>query len=273
MGINNLDILVQFHKKYSDYLIVSFKNNLRNEKWTKYLGLIQNLCENILFPDKKINRILFDISECSWIDPLPALSLCILIKQYHLNIRFSIKVPLLRKNNATDVVLKFLKKEGFFDIIRGVANFYDNDSKGVLSEDKIKAYSHISSNLTYTNASLLPFIVVDLKEIEKQYNNNLDDWIDQRILEIRANLTGFIPESQLGTLIYKIKSFYGETLHNIKKHAYKELNMNTTYAGLYTRLRFGSKNESLSNEEKNRLKYALSNESLNCPRLEKEYAE
>lgn len=268
MKINNDDILVQFKKNQNDYLIINFKDSFRSKKWTIYLGLLQRIFETYHFLNQKINKILFDISRCKWIDPLPILSLCMLIIKNNNKLDISVKVPELYYSQNTDRVLKFLQNEGFFTLIKDYTSVFD--VSGNINQKRIEQYSNIVLNLAFTNASLLPLTVVDLKDIESKFQN-IDYWLDSLNIKIRAKLMGIIPENQLDLLIYKTKIFYGETLHNINKHAY--YNSKTSYAGMFIRLRFGVPNESISESEKLMIEQSIKQEKIHCPRLEPEFVE
>ena len=258
-------------------LYVDLGKYYRNKQWAGNFGEIQKVIEENNYNNQEINKIVYNLSVCEWADPLPLLSLIIALKTFKEDGGSNIIIlPTLSSlyKSKSDKVLKFLEKEGFLKCFKELA-IIKNKKAQILTDYDIKKFDAAQIKLSFTESTLLPAEIINVKEIDDN-SNGLDNWLTPKINGIRARLINIDKTQEIENLIYKLKIFIGETLHNIKKHAYQP-DSKKAYACIYVRMRYGLNNKNLSGEQKKNLYDAIyrvpSGENVNCPRLVSDYLE
>ncbi|MFN8323856.1 MAG: hypothetical protein U0T74_14425 [Chitinophagales bacterium] len=251
-------------------LILKVKGGFRNNNWATDFGLFQNkVASNTFF------KIEVDLRDCTWSDPLPMLSL--LLTCYGVdekNIAFHL--PKESDDEISQRFLKFFFLEGFYDSVSQCkwVDFYVGEAKVTL--ETIKRIKEIKTELVYTKCNLIQAQIEDSLVLDDEGDTSLEIWINDRIKIARNRLTGEIPMSVLDSLLYKLKLFLGETIHNVKKHAYEQLKFKKKPFAIYARLRYGLDANSLGQVQKEKLHKMIKGvdgEARNCPLLDYEFVE
>lgn len=260
-----------FHlSKNAGIVSVKFNPKFRNKQWAMHFGYIQNLLKQ----GNTYDQITFDFSDCIWMDPIPLLSFILSVKSHILNYALSpviIKIPNddSYSKSSHKKLLKFLAIEGFLKEFVEISKRVYNENYEI-NYEKIDYLSHLNTQMRYNNSSVLPCMVLNLKE----YKQN-DDLFEKELIDftdkVKVNLLGKDSESIIDEIIYKVKIILDETLQNIKTHAYDpEENL---FAGFYIRYRYGLTNKSIGSDGKSDLEKAIVEEEINCPMLDKSFVE
>lgn len=262
----------------SSILYLDTENLFRNDAWAEYFGVFQKVIDTGVFEDQEIKVISIDLSRCRWADPLPLLSLLILLNEWRKKGRQAmITVPKLQnRSSETDKVLKFLSDEGFLDEMAKCAELMNSseyiiESFGTLKKDLKPSLEKINSALHYTNSTLLKATIIDVKNEFGSDLKTVDAWIEEKIKIVASLIRDRIPAYSQRSLLHRLKIVLVETVQNIVKHAYRH--SEKSFAGIYIRYRNGLDNSSLSNQERKKLNVALREENEYCPRLTSEFLE
>lgn len=216
-----------------------------------------------------ITHVEINFEKCRWIDPIPLMSLLTLIAQYvkpyNVQVNFLFSKPLetsssnsllqIREINRT---LKFLKEEGFFDIIDKLS---DADTNTRFSDYYI--ISELSEVLEYYNCHLCEAELINTEA----YKDAIPDKAYSISRKVKVNLQKKkLSSSVIDDLVYKTRQVLTETLENVSMHAYDKDDINK-YAMVYIRFRYGKKSAFL-NQNQIRVLGSLSMwEGKNHPKL------
>jgi hypothetical protein len=244
-------------------IFVNTPKNFRNKLWGKEFGILyhffQGENDTTGFEFLEIN-----LSNCVWIDPIPLLSLLVLIKQRVLikkeNIIFIL--PHINKsiNDESKVLLKFLKQEGFITLIKEC---------GVISNEQPKFENDIDKlvvSLNYFDCHLFNAKIVDTYEThdsDAEFYRVIGEFIDEIKLHLKNKK---IFTQKVDDVIYRIRTFLAETINNVYQHAYGNTTPNR-FAGIYTRYRYGLQNSAIEKEEKYKLKDLVTKEWQNSAKI------
>jgi len=211
----------------------------------------------------EINYIEVDFKNCRWIDPFPIMSLLTLLAQnvipYSKKILFifpqpKIKDPYHSNDLVSDQnkVLRFLFKEGFLSILNTL-NIETN-----LNDKDIKLIDDFGDVLNYFDCHLCESKLINTKV------DNIEIIINDTILKTEVNLQKRkLSSAFINGLVYKTRVFLTETLDNVKRHAYNEVN-SYKYAMTYVRYRYGAKS-SINSLQRERLESLIKYERKYYP--------
>ena len=233
-------------------IYLNVPKEFRNRIWANQMGDFYSLLRK-----KEIERIVIDFSKCEWADPIPVLSLLTCIKQYTTAKKENISFILPEKQNTDQLkLLKFLYTEGFISIFCSLGTI-QNDRVQYIKRDVsseiedftvntnlvlIEEFEDIEVDLNYFDCSLFPATIFNFKSESK-----IDDIVEYVMTYLSANLKAKkLNDKQLNSLTYKLKMFINETLHNIFKHAYSNIDSKEKYGALYVRFRHGLENTSIN---------------------------
>jgi len=172
----------------------------------------------------------------------------------------------------TDKPLKFLATEGFLDQVFKVGDiiYFGDNQIQVLDKDILLAkIIHLDTKLNYTNCTVIKAQIINTSKLFEK-KNTAGDWLNEQLSEAKIGLLGKESELIIQDVLYKIKIFLDETLHNISQHAYNDKN---AWASIYVRFRNGTRNKSISVEERIDLQNNIELESKYCPRLNRQFVE
>jgi len=261
---------------------IKYPSKYRNGAWGNGFGLIQDYFRNI---SSNISVIVIDLSEITWIDPLPILSLLISIAEIRKNekvIGVKIRMIIPKKNanlGKSKKVLAFLSLEGFMDqfqkldvdIIEYSLENIDNQPQQKNErieerKDYKKIYSSLAGELRYTNCSIIGATIEDLVVINNKYGS-IDKWIKELVNQIKYVLKNKIESYKSEEVLYQLQSLLSETISNVYEHAYNEKGYK--YVGCYVRFRKGILNTGIGKQERDSLYKASNEENNECPKLNK----
>jgi hypothetical protein len=268
---------IELHDKT---LLIDLGVIFRYDIWAQEFPIIQSTLENPAYKGVIYKKVSIDITKCTWVDPLPLLSLLLSIHEAHKKGKeIELIVPdvdLQIKERETDKVIKFLYSEGFLSqfarvcsIISRTGQIVYDKSYGYSNEKILGTYAKINSSLYYTNSSILPPLIIDTKKQFIQGLDHIDKWIDDLIKKVQPYLRDKIPAFSQKSILHRLTIILVEMVSNVVKHAYE--NSDKTFAGIYIRFRNGLDNNSLSIEERRKLNYALKEEEKHCSRLSREF--
>lgn len=256
MEISNQCVFVK-----EDVLQIKLPPYFRNNYWAESFGLLYNIPNDI---KKTITILEIDIQDCLWIDPIPLISILVLIRQEYSKKEIKIFLPKIGQNESQDKVLKFLYEEGFYQ------QFLSLEAEIIFQEDQdVKNLRELNVILNYYECNLLGVKIIDTSTICNS-DNDFYNYIDKLIEEITININEKkIPQFAHNDLLYKIYTILAETIYNTYKHAYPiEEKKNV---GIYIRYRLGLRNSSISGAYRKKLSKLLFHEYNNSSTVSKEF--
>lgn len=256
------------YNKQKNVLIVIINDHLRNDDWANSLGDLQFYLENKNYKGKKLSIAKIYFENCLWIDPLPLLFFGIIFKKFtdgggKIEIRFQSRALSLFDYNY---VLKFLAKEGFLSQYSGFCEIFDN--KGILTTERIQYYKHLEIPLYYARPTFIQAKILDVEDIDIA-RDGIEGWVSTEIKKSKPLIEGLIADHLIEPILYKLKSFLNEVLHNVKRHAYS--GNASKLAGIYVRIRYGLRYKNLGDLERKRIENAINRETKKCPRLTSDF--
>lgn len=152
-------------------------------------------------------------------------------------------------------VLRFLLKEGFFDVIDTL------QIETNICEEKKRLINELGDVLNYFDCHLYETNLINCN------SDDIEEIIDNIISKIEINLqkrklSSFI----INNINYKTRVFLTETIDNVKKHAYSEDNL-LKYAMVYVRYRYGSRSSMINSIQQKRLDKLVLHERNHYPRF------
>jgi hypothetical protein len=259
----------------SSVLNIDFETHFRNKEWAETFGSIQKAISENKFAGSPFVELKIYFTKCQWVDPLPLLSLLIIINQYKsVGGKTTVMLPTLKENlDELNKVLKFLNDEGFLkELIKCSTVFYGSDPLNEMTLANLKeSLSNITRALYYTNSTLLQACILNAKEEFKNGAIEVDGWVEEKIKIISTLISDKIPSYSQNSLLHRLKFVLVESIQNILDHAYQD--QPNAFGGVYVRYRNGLDNNALSTEERKKLIKALKDETQYCPRLNKEFIE
>lgn len=269
-------------KEENGIVTIKYPPKYRNGAWGNGFGLVQEYFRNI---SSKISVIVIDLSEITWIDPLPILSLLLSIAEIRKNENFfELKIRMIiPKENAnlgkSKKVLAFLSLEGFIDqfqklnvdiieySLENIENLsYQENGRFEEIKDYKKIYSSLAGELKYTNCSIIGATIEDLVVINYKYGS-IDKWIKELVNQIKYVLKNKIESYKSEEVLYQLQSLLSETISNVYEHAYNDKEYK--YVGFYVRFRKGILNTGIGKQERDSLYKASNEENDECPKLNK----
>lgn len=261
--IENVSIKISIDKTS---LLIKFKNKLRDVIFGKHFGIIQRSIRAHCWQNITFEKIILDLTECTWADPTPMLSLIIEFAFQKDQLEISVNLPSEKKNN-TKQFLKFLAQEGFLTQFRAHCHKVTVNGKSFKTED-IDHFKRLSVDLCYVNSSFIPAEIINAND-----KNQIIQWIESKLLYAESIAIDKAPIWAHDDLLYRLKVFLRETIVNVFLHAYPH--HDDKYVGVYVRYREGLMGD-LNVEQKISLTEAIIKESdkdFGCPRLPKEFLE
>ena len=234
-------------------LIITLPKYFRNKVWAESLGDLYYFDQGQL---NSFDNIELDFRECYWIDPIPLISLLILLKDFHLakSKIISVSLPKANINKDKDRVLKFLYEEGFLSELESVSSeikYFSRQNKFTLK--------NITTELNYFGCHLCNAKIIDTVDVCSN-DDCFYDFINNLIIEVGVNLRNKkIPENAYDDILYRLYILFAETIFNVYKHAYPN-STSFRYVGIYVRYRHGLQNTSINDNYKSLLFDLLKNE-------------
>jgi len=245
-------------------IVITAPKYFRNKIWGEKFGGLYEFFENEKFI-LQLKKLEINLFGCVWADPIPLISLFVLINQRakisKQNIVFILpSVTSSVLSEESKIFLKFLKQEGYLDIIKEVGVI-----KNEPDEIDIKIERLIVS-LNYFDCHLFDakvFNTISTHESDAEFYKVLNDFID----EISINLKNKkLPIRRYQDIIFRIRTFLAETINNVYQHAYID-ERDKCYVGVYVRYRYGLQNDTIAKIEKDKLKKLAHLELNNSPRV------
>jgi hypothetical protein len=242
-------------------LTLIFPKEYRNEAWMNDFGEIQLMLRNLSIDDIKIK---FDLSNLTWIDPLPLLSICISIEELE-KAKVDILLPDIGSNNKeSNKLLAFFYSEGFFDQFSNNEKVRFIENKTIEVKDYTK-FGALIGELQFKDCGIIKAQVVDLEEIVIHNKKTIDDWINDLVNRSQYYLRNKVESYRVDEIINRLQRLLSETATNVYEHAYEGINKK--YIGIYVRFRNGLANTRISDKERLELKKILILEQNNSPLL------
>lgn len=246
-----------------------FPNDFRNKIWSRQYGEVQTLLRN---SNDNVDEFIFNISNCTWIDPLPFLSLLISLNEIK-NTSKSIYIKLqdakfLSEGNKR--VLCFLKNEGFLEeAAKCNIEFLNTKNKKISKLELYNIIDPFNEFLYFQESTILPAEIVDLG-IMADYDD-IVKFIEKKLRTCEHKLKNKISSYSYKKTFSSLRLFLIEAVTNIYEHAYP--NSEFKYAGIFIRYRTGMTDSSIATQEKLKLRKALTEEKINSYRLSTEFPE
>jgi len=252
-------------------LILTAGSTLNDACWGAWFGEVQEILRRGEYNNHSFTSCHVDLSQCYWADPLPLLSLSLSLIEYEQNTgRVKVTFPAIHPNpDSTNPdkslnprqkdqarLLKFLVREGFFDLLANpkIVNAYNinnQESKcreikfGEIEFDSDKDLNLIRElpvSLAFERSTCLQAMLLDLSfSVDKEAVRHLEtiDALVEKILfhNIAPVIDDEVPGWAQDSLRYRLMTFLCETLNNVFEHA------QTKFAAVYVRYREGALGE------------------------------
>lgn len=242
---------------------------LSSKLWADKWGKIEEKISRGRFSGNPFNSIRMSFADCLWADPLPLLSiLMLLVKEHKLN-KVTVVLPcflandIKKENYKKGQFLKYLATQGFLRIM--VDNFWVVDAKGrKIGERNIVQFAEYKNSTFYGEVEILQAQIYDVANIHavKEFVLNLQN---EMSVNLRSQLSLAVYYS-INTQIYNILT---ELIDNVSAHAYTDDQQKLF--GIYIRKRCGVINN--YRQKSYDFMKALSFEQENCPALGMEILE
>lgn len=250
-----------FSKNEKEYKIIC-KGYLNCEIWGNSWGEIENDLNRFF-----IKIIKLDISELTWADPTPLLSILLTFKKMRDDISvIKIMIPRIRGSKEGDEYLKgkflkFLATQGFLKLM--VDNFFVYDYKTKIKDYDIDKYSNYRYKLSYDCAEVIQARLFEINNSDVQ--NEIIFSIENEFMIKMKNSVSLQTYDMLATYFHNIVL---ELVENVYKHAY--FSSQKKLFGIYVRRRQGASGsyQANSDDTMNRLLKMFNEEEKNCPALD-----
>ena len=252
----------------NENLTVSIMGEFRTKEWSACFGDIQSHLEEKLFKGMPVCTVRVDLSKCTWIDPIPLLSLLIALSQFKDSLHSSDIVvetylpgisinenkTITGTSKSAGIVLKFLAQEGFLEKFVKLGPTYTTNKQNMISiceddqEISIKKLTHIPTVLNYLNCFVIPATIENLIRIDSEKHTikkDIDVLIKKLINKYENNITNKLPSYARESFIINLHHILKEITDNVCEHAYPK--RENAFVGIYVRYRMG-----LANNESNR---------------------
>lgn len=241
-------------------IIIVFPNEYRNQIWSEQYGKIQSFLRTNL---NGCTKLIVDLSNITWIDPLPLLSLSISIEELK-EIVVHIILPSIGSNfKNSNKVLAFFWSEGFFEqFSKKDIHFFDDRTEEIIDFSK---YSALAGEMQYKDCSIIKAQVVNLNEIIQLKQQTIDEWIKELVSKAQYSIKNKIESYKTDEIINRLQRLLSETATNVYEHAYSE--NEEKFIGIYVRFRNGLANTRVSDKDRITLKKLFIDEQKNSPLL------
>ncbi|GHV44343.1 hypothetical protein AGMMS49546_28140 [Spirochaetia bacterium] len=233
----------------------------RTSDWSENFGIIQEAIKQGNLNSQDFNSISVDMQNCSWIDPIPMLSLLISLIEFKTEVG-NCTIHFSDKNIKN--VLSFLKQEGFLEIlIKGNINISIGENIFSKSEDAMSYINKLPTELEYNNSFVLPARIIDLQSYSEEKINRLILDFTEKEIEIKEK----VPAKTHDMIFMKLYHILFETIDNVFRHAYPNSSKHK-YVGVYIRYRYGNqKLSNISKSEKIKIMRLAEKEKISHPQL------
>jgi hypothetical protein len=238
-----------------DRFTVHLPNNFRGKIWSEQFGAIQKAMRFGVYKKQTFTKILIDMQNCIWADPLPMLSLCIsLIEAGDYSSSRVILFPSVdvvsNEENPKSAFVAFMVQEGFLDIFitYGIDVFFGD--KSVKSRSPFEMEN--PALLNYNDCHVLPARIETFilpAEDDDEYDTIVEQKTQTYVRRIYDEQLEFIktktPNDALGNMCTKIYQILFEAVNNVIRHS----GVPHKCVGIYIRYRLGLRDLSLSSNQ------------------------
>ncbi|HIJ85026.1 MAG TPA: hypothetical protein HPQ00_12600, partial [Magnetococcales bacterium] len=216
-----------------DLCIISVPGDLRDEDWSGRFGKVQK--EVLNAPEACL--IILDLTITTWMDPLPTLSLAILLQQRYdqHQIKSHIFIGKGGRDQQTEEhrrLLKFLATQGFLKIFQQCCDFLWDHT--VLDFDRmIITYCALDYPLRYRDPDCILAEMLNLED-ESELESLVQRLVQQARMRALNDWLARTP-ALCDQTCHMLHGMLTELLLNIKEHAYTDTSKK--YAGIYARIR------------------------------------
>lgn len=246
---------------------IKIASSLRDRAWGAYFGEVQLAIRNQEWDSKCFGTIVIDFRNCIWSDPLPLLSLGIVLAEHKdKGGKSHIILPSARTPSLATRFLKFIAQEGFLYIFIENSNSIRSE-KEIIGKQQVNKFKQITVDLCFVNSTFLPAAILNLVT-----EDSIERWVEHQMDLADSIIDDKAPAWTHDDLLHRLKIFLHETLHNIFVHAYPK--NHSKYAGVYVRFREGFLGED-NHIQRHNLVRALKqeNDERVCPSLPKYFLE
>lgn len=241
------------------HIIENFSSILWANKW----GKIEDKINQGTHSGNTFDSIRISFAECMWADPLPLLSMLMLLinakSKKHISIVLPSQSPndVKKENYKKGRFLKFLASQGFLKIM--IENFYVFSERYYkIKDENLKRYANYKIEPVYKGAEILCARIYDANQISsiKEFAHKLQN-------EISINLKSETSLNVYYSITTQMYNILTELIENVSAHAYAEGEQKLF--GIYIRKRCGIIN---NDEQKHKdIGDVLNFEKSNCPAL------
>jgi hypothetical protein len=190
-------------------------------------------------------RLVFDFTECRWIDPLPLMSLLLeIFNARSAGIQVEIRLPSPDDGpNPSEVgpyqkspnrLLWFLNEEGFFSCLDALKN--DGDLIYPKHESR-EIYRSLKVTPSYEDARCVPLTLFSVP-LDSGDGAFAQESVERLLRGVDTKLDAKIAPQTRERLTYKLRVVLQEALHNAQEHAY-ESGASPRLLAIYVRYRIG----------------------------------
>lgn len=236
--------------------ILSFPTELRDDFWFKTGGIFENELR-----DLSNTQLLLDFSDVVWADPIPLLSLICLSAEFRARggiLRIELGFP----NNQNGQFSVFIARHGFLSLLAkdSIVSWSGRDFQYGEYEMLEESLRSLTGALTYQDAECIPATVFDPSALDA---GGVAKLVEELVDLAHPRINSWLPGNsrRRGLMAHQLRVFLGETLDNVREHAFRE---RIGYGSLYARIRIGRPEEARAFRSWSKAKLA---EQVHCPTL------
>lgn len=225
-------------------LLVKLPHYFRDRTWANGMGSIQTCILKHAY-NGHMNRLVFDFTECCWIDPLPLMSLLLeIFNARSAGVRVEICLPspddgpspseIGPYQGSPNRLLWFLNEEGFFNCLDGLED--DKDLIYPRRENR-EIYRSLRVTPSYEDARCIPLTLFSVP-LDSGDGTFAQESVEKLLRGVDTKLDAKIAPQARERLTYKLRVVLQEALHNAQEHAY-ESGASPRLLAIYVRYRIG----------------------------------
>jgi len=261
--------------KEGDILEVRLPRFFRDRNWANSLGYYQK--ELLDFSESHgtpRGMVVFNLTSCRWIDPLPLMSVLLEIVFAH-ELGFNIDICFPEPDaslsptekgfyhKSANRFLRFLAHEGFLDSLDELAT--KDEGIRFISNKPWDCFRDLPVRPSYEDAMCVPMRIFNVPAEGEEFAKNT---VDDLMKGVDSRLEAKIAPQTRERLISRLRVALQEVLHNTQEHAY---NPSSIYRPLVIYVRYRSGGVGRDSAGKQVFLDSIKEEKKHCPRLQAEW--
>lgn len=238
---------VDIHPSKDGFVMV-LPRYFRDVAWANGMSRIQADIDKLAHsPASDKKRLIFDFTDCRWIDPLPLMSVLIEISNaisLEIPVEICLPEPFPVRPDPKETgpyqtspnrLLWFLNEEGFFDCLDTLAS----KNNGLVYPQTVTREKYRSLQVTpsYEDARCIPVTLFSVPP-ESKDGAFAPNSVENLLRGVDSKLDSKVSPQARERLTYKLRAVLQEALHNAQEHAYESGALSRPLA-IYVRYRIG----------------------------------